>query len=354
MNNNNVSYTNVEKIDMLLIYGECRKNSREARALYATRYPERRIPYHTYFRKVEQQMRRNPIRNEQNRMVINENMEINIIGYVYLNPTASVREIAFEVDISRESVRQILKKHNYRSYKYNLHQHLYDGDAVRRLEYCTWLTNKYNEDNNFIKNILFTDESRFCNNAMFNRQNVRYWSQNNRRIVRPGRFQERFGVNIWAGVLGNRIFGPILFQGTLTGARYLNFLRHHIQNELDDLPLLLYRNIYFQQDGAPPHNTREVSQYLLQTFGDNVISTHGPVRWPARSPDLTPLDFFLWGYIKSLVYITPVMTLQELEHRILRAFETITPEMLERVAENNLRRARECRAQNGGHFEQMF
>ncbi|GFX23285.1 uncharacterized protein TNCV_1558841 [Trichonephila clavipes] len=41
---------------------------------------------------------------------------------------------------------------------------------------------------------------------------------------------------------------------------------------------------------------------LKHTFGDRLISRFGPVNWPPRSCDLTPLDYFLWVYIKSLVY----------------------------------------------------
>ncbi|GFW80994.1 uncharacterized protein TNCV_4803621 [Trichonephila clavipes] len=37
-------------------------------------------------------------------------------------------------------------------------------------------------------------------------------------------------------------------------------------------------------------------------FGDSIISRFEPVNWPPRSCDLTPLDYFLWGYVKSLVY----------------------------------------------------
>ncbi|GFV61408.1 uncharacterized protein TNCV_446241 [Trichonephila clavipes] len=41
---------------------------------------------------------------------------------------------------------------------------------------------------------------------------------------------------------------------------------------------------------------------LKDTFGDRLISRFGPVNRPRRSCDLTPLDYFLWGYVKSLVY----------------------------------------------------
>ncbi|GFU93114.1 hypothetical protein TNCV_206591 [Trichonephila clavipes] len=39
---------------------------------------------------------------------------------------------------------------------------------------------------------------------------------------------------------------------------------------------------------------------LKNTFGDRLISRFGPVNWPPRSCDLTPLDYFLWGYVKVI------------------------------------------------------
>ncbi|GFU13542.1 hypothetical protein TNCV_938281 [Trichonephila clavipes] len=48
--------------------------------------------------------------------------------------------------------------------------------------------------------------------------------------------------------------------------------------------------------------SRATIDLLKDTFGDRLISRFGPVNWPPRSCDLTPLDYFLWGYVKSLVY----------------------------------------------------
>ena len=45
---------------------------------------------------------------------------------------------------------------------------------------------------------------------------------------------------------------------------------------------------------------------MATTYPGLWIGKGGPVAWPPRSPDLTLLDFFLWGHIKSLVYKTPV------------------------------------------------
>ena len=68
----------------------------------------------------------------------------------------------------------------------------------------------------------------------------------------------------------------------------------------------------------------------MTTFGDRWIGHHGPAPWPARSPDLNPLDFFLWGHLKALVYATPVDHVDDLLERIVEGCNTIstTPDIL--------------------------
>ncbi|PNF20103.1 hypothetical protein B7P43_G05272, partial [Cryptotermes secundus] len=56
--------------------------------------------------------------------------------------------------------------------------------------------------------------------------------------------------------------------------------------------------IYFQQDGAPLHYHREVRPYFSTTLSD-------------RSPELTPMDFFLWGYPIDKVYAATPATVRE-------------------------------------------
>ncbi|GFY33207.1 hypothetical protein TNCV_1240581 [Trichonephila clavipes] len=79
---------------------------------------------------------------------------------------------------------------------------------------------------------------------------------------------------------------------------------------------------------------RATIDLLKDTFGDRLISRFGPVNWPPRSCDLTPLDYFLWGYVKSLVYADKPQTLDHLEDNIRRVIADIRPQMLEKVIEN--------------------
>ncbi|GFS57375.1 transposable element Tc3 transposase [Trichonephila clavipes] len=94
------------------------------------------------------------------------------------------------------------------------------------------------------------------------------------------------------------------------------------------------QELWFQQDGATCHTARATIDLFKDTFGDRLISRFGPVNWPPRSCDLTPLDYFLWGYVKSLVYADKPQTLDHLEDNIRRVIADIRPQMLEKVIEN--------------------
>jgi hypothetical protein len=66
----------------------------------------------------------------------------------------------------------------------------------------------------------------------------------------------------------------------------------------------LRRGYWFQHDGAPTHCTNVLCEYLDETFGDIWNGRGGPITWPPRSPDLTPLDLFLWRTCKAWWYET--------------------------------------------------
>ncbi|GFY34182.1 DUF4817 domain-containing protein [Trichonephila clavipes] len=83
------------------------------------------------------------------------------------------------------------------------------------------------------------------------------------------------------------------------------------------------QKLWFQQDGVTCHTARARIDLLKDTFGDRLISRFGPVNWPPRSCDLTTLDYFLWGYVNSLVYADKPQTLDHLEDNIRRVIAKI-------------------------------
>ncbi|GFX23104.1 uncharacterized protein TNCV_2932681 [Trichonephila clavipes] len=114
------------------------------------------------------------------------------------------------------------------------------------------------------------------------------------------------------------------------------------------------QELWFQQDRATCHTARATIDLLKDTFGDRLISRFGPVNWPPRSCDLTPLDYFLWGYVKSLVYADKPQTLDHLEDNIHRVIADIRPQMLEKVIENWTSRLDYIRASLGSHMPEII
>lgn len=124
---------------------------------------------------------------------------------------------------------------------------------------------------------------------------------------------------------------------------------------VDNLPLNERLQIWYQHDGAGAHNTNFINQLLEAHFGDQWIANNGPHRWPARSPDITPLDFFIWGHIKNQVYARPLTTKEDCQIRVRNAFATLEAQDIYNATQNNVRiRILKCLEVNGGHFEQFL
>ncbi|KAJ4443132.1 hypothetical protein ANN_04782 [Periplaneta americana] len=134
-------------------------------------------------------------------------------------------------------------------------------------------------------------------------------------------------------IIGDRLVGPHVHVNRLTGQAYTNFLENTIPHVLEDTPLINRQNFHFLHDGAPAHFSRTARRYLDRRFPDRWIGRGGPIAWPPCSPDLNPLDFYLWGHLKSLVYSSPVPDLESLRNRIVACSEDIrnTPGVWDRV-----------------------
>lgn len=146
--------------------------------------------------------------------------------------------------------------------------------------------------------------------------------------------------------------GPVFLPPRLTGQAYLEFLRDTLPPLLEDVPLADRQRMLYQHDGAPAHFSRNVRELLDRMFPDRWIGRNGPVWWPARSPDLTPLDYFLWGCIKEIVYKTPPRDQDDCRQRIIDAFNEVRERgMVQNAVHNIVRRATLVTEHGGGHIE---
>ncbi|GFX12802.1 DUF4817 domain-containing protein [Trichonephila clavipes] len=200
------------------------------------------------------------------------------------------------------------------------------------------------------------DEAHFWLNGYVNKQNCRIWSEANPQVyVETPLHSEK--LTVWCALWAGGIIGPYFFKKdeghnvTVNGDRYRAMITNFFIPELNNHDV---QELWFQQDGATCHIARGTIDLLKDTFGDRVISRFGLVNWPPRSCDLTPLDYFLWGYVKSLIYADKPQTLDHLEDNIRRVIADIRPQMLEKVIENWTSRLDYIRASRGSPMPEII
>ena len=114
------------------------------------------------------------------------------------------------------------------------------------------------------------------------------------------------------------------------------------------------RSEWFQQDGATPHTATATLEMLRENFGQRVISLKTDFNWAPHSPDLNPLDFFLWGHLKNRMYANSPETLADLKAEIKRVMANVTPDMCQRTLGNFIKRLKLFSEWQGGHFEELL
>lgn len=347
---------------MLLVYGESQKNPRRAVQLYAQRYPERVIPSLKIFARLERNLRANneAFSSRKGRKIVkrvnSDNTVATVLQYFEDHPRNSIRQACRELNLKYSSVRKILKENGYHDYKLHNLEHLSDQHQQRRINYVAQvMENLEINDNRFFQHVLWTDESRFVSNGKPNKKNEHFWATENPHFVNPIENQGHFGINVWCGIINGHLIGPYFYEGVLHSERYLQFLQEQLPVLLENVPLQLRANMCFQHDGAPPHKARIVQQYLNETYGENWIGINGPIQWAPKSPDLTPLDFFLWGTLKNKIYRTPSVNLEHLKEKIRNACDELSREMLRKASVREVRRRLDkCLEVGGGYIENLL
>ncbi|GFV80451.1 DUF4817 domain-containing protein [Trichonephila clavipes] len=217
--------------------------------------------------------------------------------------------------------------------QFGLAIHQNDHQAWRR--FVEWAKNEIAVVPDFHKRILFSDEAHFWLNGYVNKQNSRIWSEANPQVYVETPLHKK--MTVWCDLWAGGIIGPYFFKNdeghnvTVNGDRYRAMITNFFIPELNKHDV---QELWFQQDGATCHTARATIDLLKDTFDDRLILRFGPVNWPPSSCHLNPLDNFLWGYVKSLVYADKPQTLDHLEDNIRRVIADRRPQMLEKVIEN--------------------
>ena len=115
-------------------------------------------------------------------------------------------------------------------------------------------------------------------------------------------------------------------------------------------------NHYFNTD--PP--TRLAIYKLRDKFDDTgsvadayYAGRRGPIEFPPRSPDITPMDFFVWGVIKDSVYSRKPRSVEDLQQFVIDAFTNLDHDLCTKVCPSVVSRCRECIGAEGLRFEYL-
>nr|XP_015839914.1 PREDICTED: uncharacterized protein LOC107398877 [Tribolium castaneum] len=360
----NRRFSNAEMADIHYLYGSCNGNAAATRRRYIELHPNRRAPSKGFIPSIHQRLRESGSFRPRNRnggrprAARTPQLEERDLNQVEENPTLSTREINRAENVSQATVWRILHEQNLHPFHPFKVQELLPEDLEKRRIFCRWILENHQQDPSFSSRILFTDESCFHRKGVLNMRNMHVWADANPHAVFVNHTQQNFRINYWMGFLGNHLLGPWRLPDILTGQEYLSFLENHLPELLEDLPLADRVDMWFMQDGAPPHYAVDVRQWLQQHFAGRWIGrgNEAPHFWPPRSSDLNPLDFYLWGTIKQEVYKIPVENLEDLMARVNRITTEMknSPATLEPVHRNFLKRVRASLEANGGHFQQYL
>lgn len=353
-----MKFNNREKLQMLLVYGACDENAVRAKIVYGNKYPERNQPSRRTFQRLCNSLIENGsfsvTKRKRNKTITNENNTIAVLGTIAYDPHISTRQIEQDSGISRNSIHRILQRNKFHPYHVSLHQELHGTDFDNRVRFCQWFLHQIGNNNSFLQNVLFTDEATFNNRGHVNLKNMHYWAQDNPHWLREVEYQRQWSVNVWCGILGNKIIGPYFIDGALTGQKYSTFLTETLPVLLENIPLNVRQVMWYQHDGCPAHYAQQARNIVQEHFPNRWIGRGGIFPWPPRSPDMTPLDYFLWGALKDIVYRVPPTTEENMQQRIREACTALAPETIQDATLSFINRLNYCIHVNGHHFEHLL
>lgn len=341
-----------ERIYVIQCYGLGETSIPEVIRLFHIKFPNTVLLQSTVSRLVQKFVSTGSVHNlKKKKNIFDENDAATLMALDSLeeNHTMSLRKRSAATGISKTHLQRIYKSNNVRPYKAKFLHTLEEGDEARRLEFCLTLGEKILEHPNIHKFIVFSDESIFTTNGIPSSQNCRYWDTSNPNYVINCRRQYFKKVNTWCAVSYHYgIIGPYFIEGKLNQHTYLNILH----NFLDDLPIQHRNSLYFQHDGCPAHSTLIIREWLNEHFGERWIGKYGSLEWSPRSPDLSIMDFFVWGRIKQIVYSQQLPNdIDILKNCIRDAINSITIEEVRAAFTAFRKRIEKCADKGGALIE---
>ena len=196
--------------------------------MYQERFPNRNHPQHTTFARLYHRLRedgslRPRCIGGRPRQTRTPAFEEEVLERVSNDPSTSTLAIAHATCWNQSSVLQVLQEQNLHAYHLQKVQGLGPNDLAPRVRFVRWFLQRSIVNPAFPAQVLFTDEACFTRDGYFNSRNSNIWDDENPHAVFIRVHQARLNVNIWGGILGDYLLGPVIIPDRLNGATYLQF-----------------------------------------------------------------------------------------------------------------------------------
>lgn len=292
--------------------------------------------------------KKRPSKNDMGRLSDPDKVEL-VIDLVHEDPGRSMREIARITGLSNRTVRRVIHEDlYYRSYVLKRAQTLSQNTISSRLSRSQNLLLIMKKKHPVI---FFSDEKVFTIEQNVNRRNHRWLCSDTSEVPIVEHSHHPQSVMV-LGVISSQghVMPPHFIERgiRLNGESYRDILR--------DIVIPWCRQVsqgagfIFQQDGAPPH-TSELAQNWLR---DNLSGSEKwwpKSMWPPCSPDLSPLDYFLWSYLEARVNRTAHANVNDLKVKIEAEMAGLKEAVVTKACRKFRVRLQACVAAKGGHFE---
>ena len=216
---------------------------------------------------------------------------------------ASQREIGRQLGVAASSINTIIKTDlKLPCFRKFTVEALTPEEKRKRSERAQQLLDRY-PDAAALPRVWFSDESVFTINKRVNTQNDRVYGRQptiTRKEVSPERIEVSTRTHGARVMVGGSISAmgktSLVFIDSSVRLNQVDYRRILEEEYFPDIREKCGQNWTFQQDGAPCHTAHSVVNFLQESCPQFIE----PEAWPPKSPDLNPLDFFVWGELERL------------------------------------------------------
>ena len=269
------------------------------------------------------------------------------------NSKGHLRDASEELDISMTTIWRILRLElKWKPYKPLRVNMLTEKNKEDRVNFCKWYLD---QEEDFGQRVIWSDEKWFVLQGAPNSKNDVTWVPWHPEEEEECRRQGDSKIMAWVALVdgvGLTVRWMTDESGrsvSVTADRYLSMIRDYVWPEVRHRSSR--RHYWWQQDGATSHCTNLVLDFVGQKFRNRVISRRSPIPWPPYSPDLSPLDFFLWGWAESHVRRIKPSSISELKTAVEEVIGSVPEDFVRAAAANVRKRCEACLTASGGHFE---